>query len=63
MVLRLVRRVLRRGFEAEPFTWAVVQFAGDVLEIVRREDRQVGSLGEVLTQEPVGVFAAAALPG
>ena len=36
---------------------------GDVVEVVGLVDRQVGALGEVLAQQPVGVLVGAALPG
>src|SRR5665647_3581230 len=48
---------------AESFAGPGVQFLGDVLEVVRCEDRQVAALGEVLAQQAVGVLVAAALPG
>jgi len=36
---------------------------GDDVEVVMRVDRQVGVLGQVLVQQPVGVLTGAALPG
>ena len=41
----------------------VVQAVGDSVEFVLCVDREVGSFGQVLSQQPVGVFTCAALPG
>jgi hypothetical protein len=41
----------------------VVQTVSDSIEFVLCVDREVGSFGQVLSQQPVGVFTCAALPG
>ena len=41
----------------------VVQAVGDSIEFVLCVDREVGSFGQVLSQQAVGVFTCAALPG
>jgi hypothetical protein len=51
------------GAVIEAGTWPVVEFVGDVADLLVGGLAQVGSLGEVLPQEPVGVLVAAALPG
>jgi hypothetical protein len=48
---------------AECLSWTIVEFVGDGVEFGLRVARQVGSFGEILTQESVGVFVATALPG
>ena len=45
------------------FVEAVVEFCGDVVEVGLGVVRDLGALREVLTQQPVGVLVAAALPG
>ena len=42
---------------------SVVQTVGDGVELVLAEEAQIGPLGKVLAQQPVGVLAGAALPG
>src|SRR5215208_7729412 len=51
------------GFPAQRFAWSAVELLGDVFEVGRLVHREVGALGEVLTQQSVGVLVAAALPG
>ncbi len=46
----------------ECLLWAVVEFVGDGVEFGLRVDGEVGSFGEVLAQEAVGVLVAASLP-
>lgn len=41
----------------------VVEFRGDCVEVFLGVSGQVGSLGEVLAQQAVGVLVGAALPG
>ena len=41
---------------------SVVEAVGDGIELVLTVDREVGALGQVLAQQPVGVLAGAALP-
>ena len=44
-------------------TRSVVELPGDGVEVILGEPGQVSAFGQVLAQEPVGVFVAAALPG
>ena len=46
----------------ETFSRARVQAMGNDIQLVRRGARQVGPLGQVLTQQPIGIFMGAALP-
>src|SRR6266702_8213573 len=52
-----------RGLPAEGLAGPGVQLGGDCLQVLAAVGRQVGALGEVLAQQPVGVLVAAALPG
>jgi hypothetical protein len=54
---------LGRGAPAEGLAGPGVQFGGDRLQVLTAVARQAGALGEVLAQQPVGVFVAAPLPG
>ena len=47
---------------AEGLAGSGVERGGDGVELVGRPAGQVGALGEVLAQEPVGVLVRAALP-
>ena len=47
---------------SECFAGPVVEFLGDRVEVVLGVCAQVGALGEVLAQQPVGVLVGAALP-
>ena len=64
--LYLLTRPSSHGFcwcsvaEAEPRP--VVEFCGDVVELIGGPGVEVGSLGEVLAEQTVGVLVAAALP-
>ena len=49
--------------EVETFPRARVQAMGDGVQLALRVARQVRALGQVLAQQPVGVFVGAALPG
>src|SRR5215469_6096436 len=51
------------GVPAEGFAGAAVEFGGDGGEVGGRVDGEVGAFGEVLAQQPVGVFVRPALPG
>ena len=51
------------GVERMGCAWSVVQAVGDGVEFGLGMSRQVGALGQVLAQQPVGVLAGAALPG
>ena len=57
------RRGLRRGSSSRGFSGSVVERVGDGFELVGAPAGQVGALGEVLAQQPVGVLVGAALPG
>jgi hypothetical protein len=52
-----------RFLPVECLSWTVVEFVGDGVEFGLCVVRQVGSFGEVLAQEPVGVLVATPLPG
>ena len=54
---------LQRGVESMPLPGPGVEAQGDLVEFVLTVDRQVRALGQVLTQQAVGVLVAAALPG
>src|SRR5207245_3088516 len=51
------------GAPAEGLTWPGVERERDGGELVRAVAGGVGAAGEVLAQQPVGVFVCAALPG
>lgn len=51
------------GLPAEGFTWAGVEFGGDGVEVLTGVGREIGSLGEILPEQAVGVFVGASLPG
>jgi hypothetical protein len=44
------------------FSWSGIEFEGDVIQVILGEAGQVGSLGQVLAQQAVGVFVRSALP-
>jgi hypothetical protein len=52
-----------RFLPVECLPWTVVELVGDGVEFSLRVARQVGSFGEVLAQEAVGVLVAAPLSG
>ena len=54
---------LSRALEAKGLAWPGVQPPGDFIQLLLREHGQVASLGQVLSQQPVGVLVDAALPG
>src|SRR5437773_6061361 len=47
----------------ESFAWSVVERGGGGVELFLAVSGEVGSLGEVLAEQPVGVLVAASLPG
>jgi hypothetical protein len=48
--------------EGEALAWSVVEFVGDGVELGFGDGAEVGALGPVLAQQPVGVLVGAALP-
>lgn len=52
-----------RRFKTEPFTRAVVEFFGNLVAFVLGEMLEARSLGQVLTNEAIGVFVGSAFPG
>jgi hypothetical protein len=51
-----------RGPVAECLAGAAVERGGDGFDLLGAPSREVGALGEVLAQQPVGVLVAGALP-
>ena len=45
-----------------PFPWPLVQFALNFFEELLRDVRKVGTLGNVLTDESVGILVGSAFP-
>ena len=52
-----------RTLEAQRLAWPGVQFPGNRIQFFLGEAAQVGSLGQVLPQQAVGVLVDATLPG
>ncbi|VQG03386.1 Uncharacterised protein [Streptococcus pneumoniae] len=52
-----------RALEIKAFTGAHIQFQGDGIQLLLAVYRQVSPLGQVLANQAVDVFVAAALPG
>jgi hypothetical protein len=50
------------SFEVEYFAGSVVEAFGDFVEVVLCVSTEVGSLGQILAYEAIGIFVAAALP-
>jgi hypothetical protein len=48
---------------AEGLSRSAVEFRGDGVEVLGGVDCEVGSFGEVLAEQTVGVFVGAVLPG
>ena len=44
-------------------SWSLIEFSGDGVEAFLAVDGEVGSFGEGMAQEPVGVLIGAPLPG
>ena len=51
------------NFKVQSFSWALIEAQGYLVEVGLGIAGQVGFLWEVLSQQPVGVFVGAALPG
>jgi len=49
--------------EAERMSRPRVELGGDLVEARLRDEGEVGALGQVLAEEPVGVFVRSSLPG
>jgi hypothetical protein len=58
-----VRVDFQRRREVQTFSWARVEAMRDGVQLTLRVARQVCAFGQVLAQQPVGVFVCAALPG
>ena len=54
---------LQRRSPVEGGTGSVVHLVGNGVEVVLAVHREVGALGQILAQHPVGVLARASLPG
>ena len=50
-------------FVVQGFSGSFVELPGDVAELGLAEGGEIDAVGQVLAQEPVGVFVGAALPG
>src|SRR5258707_10173394 len=51
-----------RSLETQGLSGTLIQAQRDLVELRLRDGRQVGSSGEVLSQQEIGVFIGAALP-
>jgi len=51
------------GLEAKAFAGPVVELVHDAADLRAREGVEIGALGQVLTDESVGVLVESALPG
>ena len=52
----------RRSLKTQGLSRPLIQAQGYFVQIRLREARQIGFLGQVLSQQPVGVLVRAALP-
>src|SRR5258708_31406045 len=52
-----------RSFKAQSFSWTLIEAQRYLVEIGLRITGRLGFFGEVLSQQPVGVFVGASLPG
>jgi hypothetical protein len=52
-----------RSFKAQGLSWTLIEAQRYLVEIGLRAAGQVGFFGEVLSQQPVGIFVGASLPG
>ena len=52
-----------RRLKSQCFPWALIQPQSDTIERGLLMQGKVGSLGEILTQQTVGIFIRSALPG
>src|SRR6516164_8541647 len=50
------------GLEAQSLTWPFIELPSYSVELRLRVHRQVGSLGKILPQQPVGVLIGPTLP-
>jgi len=48
---------------AEGFAWSSIDGGSDGIKVTAGVFAEVGAFGEILAQQPVGVFVRAALPG
>ena len=55
--------LLRWGLIEQGLSWPFVELSGDGAELGLAVQGQVGARGQILAQQPVGVFVGAALPG
>ena len=47
----------------EYFSGSIVRLCCDLIQAFAGVDSQIGSLGEILSEQPVGIFIRTALPG
>lgn len=57
------REHLQRRSPVQGLARSGVEAVGNCIELLLEVDRQVRALGQLLAQQPIGVFAGAALPG
>ena len=51
------------SLEAKTFPWSVVESVHDAADLLKCESPEIGALGQVLPDEPVGVLVESKLPG
>ena len=55
--------VYSQEFQNQGLSRALIQAQGYFVQVRLREARQIGFLGQVLSEQPIGVLVRAALPG
>src|SRR5262252_2173658 len=50
------------GLEAQSLAWSFIELPSHPVELRLRVDREVGSLGKILPQQPIGVLIGSTLP-
>ena len=51
------------GSTSMSIPWAVVESVHDAADLLKCESPEIGALGQILTDEPVGVLVGTTLPG
>jgi len=61
--IEIIRRKQLRGtFEAQRFARSGVELPGNGIKLFLGEDTQVGTLGQILPQQAIGIFVYPPLP-